>query len=902
MGGAVSEGRDDGPSGAVVAARSLLSRASEAEPKRSEALEQCLRSLIARAETLEAERAVLLQQRAALKTVISSVPFFVFWKDRDGVFRGCNDKFAQLAGLRGPDDIVGKTDYDMPWTKEQSDLYRGDDLGVIASGKPKLDIEETNLDADGHEKVILTSKVPLQAEDGGIIGVLGIFADITARKQMEQELSRSKEQAEAANQAKSDFLATMSHELRTPLTLILSPVEALLSKRRDSVPRDVLEVLERAYRNAHRLKTLTDDILDFSKQQAGRLGLELEPVDVCEHLTQLVLDMTPTANARGLALRLEVASAPLGVVKLDLAKFDKIVINLIGNALKFTPRGGKVRVLAESDGKIMSFSVSDDGPGIDPKDHERLFRRFEQVDGGSKRRHGGTGLGLALVKEFVELMGGRVGVRSRLREGATFIIELPVKSAGGQAPSALRDYVRHASSSVSALTAPPQPAERANPSPDAPQVVVAEDNDELRGYIEQLLAGAFRVVAVPDGQAAYDAIRRVKPDVIVSDVMMPVMDGFELVAKLKAEPELATIPVLLLTARSGVEASTDSLDRGADDYLAKPFSPLDLLSRVRAAHRMRLLNSQLRESERRAQVAERLAGLGRLLAELSHELNNPINIIYNGLLPVEDYGQRLITYARACDAKLEGATGELAALRQSLDYDFVVDDLPLAIRTLRDAAVRIRDVQADLRSFLLGKKSLNRAPSDLDDLVSSSVELIRRDRLTPSAITLKLGAVAPFAFDRAKIGQALLNVLKNAAEAAGPEGHIAVHTAVEGGLARVYVSDDGPGVPDEIRGQIFEPFFTTKHVRLGTGLGLSVSTEILAQHGGRLYLDPEWSEGARFIVELPMSEPSVAPGATSPPAGREPPEREPPEREPPERERFVREEAVEAEASAEVLP
>jgi PAS domain S-box-containing protein len=869
MGEAVFDVRQDQPTSAVVAARALLSRASETEldATRSRELERCLRALLARVDTLENERALLLQQRAAFRTVISSVPFFVFWKDRQGVFLGCNDLFAKLGGLEKPDDIVGKTDYDMPWTKEQSDLYREDDFGVIASGKPKLDIEETNLDAAGNEKVLLTSKVPLQAEDGSVIGVIGIFADITARKTMERELSRSKEQAEAANRAKSDFLATMSHELRTPLTMILSPVEALLSQRRTSLAPEVLEVLERAYRNAHRLKTLTDDILDFSKQQAGRLDLQLEPVDVREHLIQLVLDMTPTAVARGLELRLEGADSPIGVVTLDVAKFDKILINLIGNALKFTPRGGKVRVSVASDGKMLSFFVSDDGPGIDPKDHERLFRRFEQVDSGSKRRHGGTGLGLALVKEFVELMGGRVGVRSQLGAGATFSVELPQRSAGGQTPSALREYVRHPGSETTA--SPALGGELANLPVDAPKVVVAEDNGELRHYIEQLLGRTFRVSAVADGQAAYQTIRELRPDVVVSDVMMPVMDGFELVAKLKADPELATIPVLLLTARAGVEASTDSLDRGADDYLAKPFSPLDLIARVRAAHRMRMLNAEVRESERRAQAAERLAGLGRLLAELSHELNNPINVIYNGLLPIDDYGQRLVAYAQACEAKLSGAAGELAALRQSLDYDFVVADLPLAIRTLRDAAVRIRDLQADLRSFLLGKASLNRARADLDELVTSSLELIRRDRLSPIDITLKLGQVPAFEFDRARLGQVLLNVLKNAAEAAGPTGHIAVETEVQGHLARVLVADDGPGVPEAIRGQIFEPFFTTKHVRSGTGLGLSVSTEILAQHGGRLYLDPEWRAGARFVLELPMIVADVPPRVALPPDERQ---------------------------------
>ncbi len=841
-------------------ARSLVERlsgvVSPANPGLLAETVRCLQAVVARAEHAEAERANLQQQQAALRTVIASVPFFVFWKDREGVFRGCNDMFAGIAGLATSAEIVGKTDYDMPWTKQESDLYREDDLSVIRSGKPKLNIEETNLDAEGNEKTILTSKVPLEADDGCIIGVLGIFADISARKKLEKELGHAKELAEAANQAKSDFLAAMSHELRTPLTLILAPLEALLAGERALAP-DLARVLTQTHRNAARLKTLTDEILDFSKHQAGHLRLSPQVVRLSEHVQQLVSDMQAAAAACGVTLRTDGIQSDLGALRLDSSKFDKIVVNLVGNALKFTPRGGTVAVSLQAVGTDLALSVEDSGIGIDPALHERLFRRFEQLDNSSTRSRGGTGLGLSLVKAFAELMGGSVSVDSELGKGSTFRVRVPFEVTL-DAPEALEAKASTHTSPARVLSLPGRSnGERQSWLPSdssAPRVLVAEDNDELRTYIGDVLGAHFRVLAVADGAAAYDAIRLQQPDVVVSDVMMPLLDGFELLAKLKADPELRTIPVLMLTARASIEASADSLDRGADDYLAKPFSSIDLIARVRAAYRMKQLNASLLEAERRAAQAERLAGLGHLLAQLSHELNNPVNVIYNGVTPIEEYCRVMMRYTEACEqaARARGDSS-LAPLRDALEVPFILADLPDALRAVRDAAARVIDLQANLVLFLQGRRSLKLASGDLNDLVHSTLELTRRATHGKLAIELSQGEVPPFAFDAGRLGQALLNLFKNASEAAGQRGNVRIATSSADGRARISVSDDGPGVPRAVRDRVFEPFFTTKEVGVGTGLGLAISLEIVSQHGGRLSLDEDYQAGARFILELPLS-------------------------------------------------
>lgn len=583
----------------LIEARRLLTQLAAVRPEgRAEVsaeLQRCLQTALASADSIAADRAVLLQQQVALRTVISSVPFFVFWKDRECVYRGCNDIFARLGGLKHPDEIVGRTDYDMPWTKEQSDLYREDDFRVMTSGQPKLDIEEANLDADGNEKVILTSKVPLQAADGRVIGMLGIFADITARKQMEKDLSRAKELAESASRAKSDFLASVGHELRTPLALVLGPLDSVLA-RADLSPEVTLE-LKRVQRNAIRLKSLMDDVLDFAKADAGKTDPHDDALDAEEAVRSLVDDIRAAATTRG--LEISAVTAPTGLLALDRRMFEKILLNLIGNALKFTPAGGKIRVTLDARPDVIELAVQDTGIGIADQDLGRLFQRFQQVDSSSTRRYEGTGLGLALVKQFAELMGGSVGVESKLGCGSRFFVKLPRRAYATNDPSSVlreRRQADHATLNArfaEPVVPRPLPANGGVARGDLPLIVLAEDNSDLRTYLVSLLEPEYRVIALPDGAAALAAASQHLPDVIVTDVMMPEMDGYELLSRLKSSAALREIPVILLTALASQDALAASLAQGAADFLNKPFRPSELLARVGVAARLSLAHKQL---------------------------------------------------------------------------------------------------------------------------------------------------------------------------------------------------------------------------------------------------------------------------------------------------------------------
>ncbi len=550
----------------------------------------------------------LARERAILQYVVDNVPYCIFWKDKESRYLGCNKNFAALDGRSDPRELVGKTDYDMAW-RQHADSYRAFDRATMERGVPLLNQEEVTHDDKGREMVILTSKVPLRNEAGEVIGLLGIIVDITDRKRIETELQTAKEEAERAARIKGEFLANISHELRTPLTLVASPLESLLAGDSGPLPQAAMMQLERAHRNALRLVGMVNDLLDFSRLEAGKQPVLPEHTDVTQLSELVVSDAQPLAHSRGLTLSFSsrLRDVPMS---LDRAMFEKILMNLLGNAVKFTPRGGTVQVGLRPQGDCFELSVRDTGIGIAAEDHERIFERFQQADATATRQYGGAGLGLALVKEFSQLMGGSVGVESEPGKGSRFYVRLPCRlAAAATATPPIPVPVPHRWSSMQTSSGDTLPPDAAEDAPDLlPSVLLAEDNAEMRSYLRQLLAGRYRVIAVENGRAALDVARQELPDVILSDVMMPGLDGLTLVEILKSDEALRHIPVILLTARAAKDAAVSALEAGADDYICKPFSPAELRARVRAAYRLG------HAYRRMAAMAEELARARELLS------------------------------------------------------------------------------------------------------------------------------------------------------------------------------------------------------------------------------------------------------------------------------------------------
>ncbi|MET0323434.1 MAG: ATP-binding protein [Duganella sp.] len=439
----------------------------------------------------------------------------------------------------------------------------------------------------------------------------------------EQEQKRTAALAEI-DKAKTAFFSNVSHEFRTPLTLILGPLEDALADTQDALSPRQRDRIDLTNRNALRLLKLVNSLLDFSRIEAGRVQARFAPVDLAQLTANLASVFEAAMDKAGLAYDIE--TEPLSEpVFVDLDMWEKVVFNLLSNAFKFTMYGG-VTVRLRQTATGARLTVRDTGGGIPPAELPRVFERFHRVEGVQGRSYEGTGIGLALIQELVRLHGGSIAVESRLGAGSTFTVDIPFGSAhlppqyvvaqgdsmtGDRMGSAfveealrwLPDAAQPASASASPVVAPatsaqppavPVPAQRA-------RILIADDNQDMRGYVRALLERDYVVETCADGQDALESVRRNPPDLLLSDVMMPRLDGFALLKTIRAEVAMRHVPVILLSARAGEEARIEGLEAGADDYMVKPFSANELQARVRShielARERKQSNHELRERE-----------------------------------------------------------------------------------------------------------------------------------------------------------------------------------------------------------------------------------------------------------------------------------------------------------------
>jgi PAS domain S-box-containing protein len=452
---------------------------------------------------------------------------------------------------------------------------------------------------------------PLEEDYRAFAGLVAghLAAGIAGARSYQHQQRRAEELAEL-DRAKTTFFSNVSHEFRTPLTLIMGPVQELQRLLMDADPQ-VREELAVISRNGLRLGRLVNTLLDFSRIEAGRMQASYEPADIAQVTAELASVFRSAIDRAGLAFEVDCPPLPEPVY-LDPGMWEKVVLNLLSNALKFT-FDGRIRISARAEGGQAVITVADTGIGVPEQEMPRLFERFHRIENARSRSNEGSGIGLALVQELVQLHGGTITAASTEGEGTTFTIRLP--SGHAHLPAGALVPVGHATT-VSATAdpfvqealrwlpgtlqdgddgtgTPPMPAEIASggatdplPQPGHPlpaRVLVADDNADMREYLARLLRTAgYQVTTVTDGQAALDAVRAAIPDLVISDVMMPRLDGLGLVTALRADARTAAVPVLLLSARAGQEASVEGLRAGADDYLVKPFSAVELLARVRS--------------------------------------------------------------------------------------------------------------------------------------------------------------------------------------------------------------------------------------------------------------------------------------------------------------------------------
>lgn len=528
-------------------------------------------------------------------------------------------------------------------------------------------------DADRMRGVLVAGLNPLLPLADGYQDFLGILArTVTAALSTALAHEEQRKRADALaelDQAKTMFFANVSHELRTPLTLFLGPVQDALAQRN---PPETRKRLQMAERNALRLLKLVNTLLDVTRAEAGAMEGHFEPIDFSATTAELTGMFRSIFDTAGLSLDVDCPPLPRPA-RVDREMYEKIVFNLLSNALKFTPSGG-VRVATSAAGDCARLTVTDTGIGVPEDELPRLFDRFHQVHGARARSHEGSGIGLALVKDLVQQHGGTIRARSRSGKGTTFTVEIPFVTEPAPRPKA-SDSTRRAGAAARSPqaaayaleahgwtdideAAAPDPADtptgktstnRTNGAAEAtevagrnrtnrrnrrtgataaaaagaagggngrrPRLLVADDNRDMRAYLYDLLHHEYDVRIVSDGRKALAAAAEGAYDLILTDAMMPGMDGFALVRALRADPRTSHLPVVMLTARVGEEAAVEGIEAGADDYLAKPFSSRQLLARLRANMELsRLRDRILSETREHASALAALAEAGLRLS------------------------------------------------------------------------------------------------------------------------------------------------------------------------------------------------------------------------------------------------------------------------------------------------
>jgi signal transduction histidine kinase len=728
----------------------------------------------------------------------------------------------------------------------------------------------------GRSGVLVAGLNPYRLFDDSYQGFLGLVAGqiaaaIANAQAYEDERRRAEALAEL-DRAKTIFFSNVSHEFRTPLTLMLGPLEELLARQEAEDYSDDLRLVHVAYRNGLRLLKLVNSLLDFARIEAGRVQASYEPTDLAAFTADLASSFRSATDKA--CLRLIVRCPPLPQpVYVDRDMWEKVVLNLISNAFKFTLVGEiEVGLEAAEDGSIAKLSVRDTGTGIPREEMPRLFERFHRVEGTRGRTHEGTGIGLALVQELVKLHGGSIFAESELGRGSTFSVHIPLGTAhlqrerigtastdeastatraeayvdealgwlplGGELVTAADKSGPHRESFASWFDGSPRQDTRG-------RVLLVDDNADMRGYVFRLLSPHFDVEAVSDGRQALDRALNRPPDLILSDIMMPGLDGFALLKALRTESSTRTLPVILLSARAGEESRVEGIEAGADDYLVKPFTARELLARVtthlamsrlrrQAAERERELRREAEAARERAtSAAEALrqanSDLEQFAFSASHDLQEPLRMVatFSQLLQVKYAGKLDKDADTIIEHCVEGATRMGRMIRDLLEY------------------TRAASISSTAPEPVSLEEALEEALGNLQTSIEESQAIVTHDPLP----------VLPV--ESVHLQQIFQNLVSNAIKYRGnrpPRIHIGA--VCEDGAWRFSVQDNGIGIEPRYKDQVFG-LFKRLHSGTrysGTGLGLAICKKLVERYHGRIWVESQPGAGSIFFFTLAPSE------------------------------------------------
>lgn len=705
---------------------------------------------------------------------------------------------------------------------------------------------------------------PLDVSYGGFVNLVAgqIAAAMATARAYEAERKRAEALAEI-DRAKTAFFSNVSHEFRTPLTLMLGPLQDLLARSQTHLTPTAKEQIELANRNGARLLRLVNTLLDFSRIEAGRVEAVYQATDLAGFTSELASVFRSATDKAGLRLVVECPRLDEPVF-VDRDMWEKIVLNLISNAFKFT-FDGEIAVRLSRVGDFAELRVSDTGVGIPPEAIPRLFERFHRVPNTRSRTHEGTGIGLALVQELARLHGGFIRVESTLGKGSTFVVSIPFgqehiasgQLSGGRSLSSTavgaKPFVEEAlrwlpdsvtqEDEIPADDLLPIPCPPTSGLGSRPRILIADDNADMRQYLSRLLAEHYDVESVPDGRAALDSARERPPNLILSDVMMPGLDGFQLLAAIRDDQRTRRIPVVLLSARAGEESRVEGMQAGADDYLIKPFSARELLARISARLEITRLQAEgeqlyrdLAESLEK-QVKIRTGELEQRTGELMKQSEDIRNLSAQ-LLQIQDEERRRIA------RELHDSAGQtLAVLAMTLAQLAREANVKApGISHQAEASERIvQQLQQEIRtaSYLLHPPLLD------ENGLTSALGWYAQGLRERTALDISLDVSPDFGRIQREIELVIFRLVQ--------ECLTNIHRHSGSKTAAIRLTRDEKAVSLEVRdgGKGISPERLTQIHSGGSGVGIRGMRERVAQLSGTMSVESDGS-GTKILVAIPI--------------------------------------------------
>lgn len=516
-----------------------------------------------------------------LDNIVEQIPYFIFWKNTNSVYLGCNQKFAHLINRKSPQEVIGETDFTLGWGEGESELFRYGDREVM-NGNPKVNVEEVLIRPDGSRIVMLVNKLPMLDKDGNCIGILGTSIDITERKILEENLRVSKEKAEVANQAKTEFLENMRHDIRTPLSGIVGCAHLIQMESND--PKKVAEYATDLAQSSDALLEFLNKILESIKVATGEIPILRQRFDLHKELEQIVRLNKPQADIKHINLHLDYDKSIPAYLLGDPLRLQRIILELVTNALKYTDKGEikvgarLIKNKARKRQLIIELRVSDTGMGIPRDKQTEVYTRFTRLVPAYRGIYPGTGLGLSVVKQFIDDLGGEIHIESDIGKGATFICLIPLQESlstkDGNAIGKIQSFESdtHLVDKKLALI----PGLQENIMTTGSRVLVAEDNP-IAAKIAQgiLLSLNCQVDIAPDGKTAMTLIEKNHYNLILMDIGLSDADGCDITRLIRSKQckNNSSVPIVGLTAHIDEENKRRCLENGMSAMYIKPLTP-----------------------------------------------------------------------------------------------------------------------------------------------------------------------------------------------------------------------------------------------------------------------------------------------------------------------------------------